>query len=159
MKQLINFVRKSTSKNIVFLPAIGIFAVIIGFVGVQAMANSHLPKTKKCQNVCVSLTTTGMSPNELAVKIGEFVQFNSADDQMHNISMGRGEDGSKGQNHEAHNAPHEHIGDYSSGDFGADEAWRVQFKKAGTYHLHDHYHPNLQIVIVVYDSNNPTTIQ
>lgn len=104
-------------------------------------ANSSSKKTsdQNCQaDQCVQLTSSGAVPNEIYVKLGTTVQFNSADGKTHSLSLGKGGEG------------HEHIGNFFSGDFGADEAWRVQFEKLGTFEFHDHYNPGISILVVVY---------
>lgn len=159
------------SRTPALLAGVVVFAAMIGFAGVRIMQPGNA-NAASCTGTCVEITAEGMNPDTLAVKVGDFVQFNTADGQMHNISLGAGagahveEDQEKGH-HEgketkgyvAHGAPHEHVGDYSSGDFGSGEAWKVQFKKAGTFRLHDHYNPNLEILVVVYEPGVTSQIQ
>lgn len=97
--------------------------------------------------VCVELTSNGAAPHTVAIKAGQHVQFNSADGQKHNLSLGKGGE------------EHQHSGPYYSGEFGADEAWKVQFKQDGTYQFHDHYNPKLSILIVVYEPGKDYTIR
>lgn len=153
MNQVLVALRKTT----ILLPLLAIVAGVISFMGVQALTSKSTASDTSCQGMCVALREDGMQPNELAVRVGEFVQFNSADGKRHNISIGEGAGDSHG--HEPHDMPHEHTEAYASGDFGADEAWRVQFKEPGTYQLHDHYNPKLNILVVVYNSNEPTAIR
>jgi len=142
MKPFIASIRSFIAAHLVLtMLLIGLTAGLVGFAGVRALTNK--PAATQCQGICVALREDGMYPNELAVKRGELVQFNSADGQSHNISEG---DGAHGDDH-----AHEHVGDYLSGEFGPDEAWRVQFNKAGTYKLHDHYNPKQSILVVVYE--------
>lgn len=91
-----------------------------------------------CQGTCVMLKADGAQPDSLSVKVGEFVQFNSADGKPHSLSLGKGGD------------EHEHKGPFTSGEFQADEAWRVQFKSPGTYTFHDHLNPAINILVVAY---------
>ncbi len=58
-----------------------------------------------------------------------------------------------------HDGSHKHTGTYISGDFKADEAWKVQFKEAGTFDFHDHYRPELHVTVVVYKSGGDHKIQ
>ena len=142
------------------LVLVAILATGMGFAVVQATSGSgKRVENSSCDGICVALRSDGMDPSELAVKVGQFVQFNSADGKSHNISQGKGADEGSAANHEdtdtdhgAHDSPHDHVGEYASGDFGADEAWRVQFNQIGTFRLHDHYNPDLNILVVVYDS-------
>lgn len=114
----------------------------------QKKSNSSVVKNR-CSSICVYLRSTGMDPDTLTVKVGETVQFNSSDWKVHNIGIGEGY-GEKSALHSEHSAKHEHIGDFESGDFKADEAWRISFKQVGTYKFHDHYNPAQNILIVVY---------
>lgn len=133
-------------KNSYLLPAIALIAGLISFMGVQAVAS---PKTSKinCQGICVSLKDDRMIPDEMSVKVGSYVQFNADDGLEHDISVGNG-----AEHHDTNASKdrHDHEGGYSSGHFGKGEAWRVQFKKAGVYKLHDHHHPKQRILVVVY---------
>lgn len=150
MKQtLVNF-KKTLSKTFVMLPVLAVLSGLIAFGAVSAFSGSKAPETN-CDGICVALTPEGMKPDELAVKVGEFVQFNSADGKRHNISLGEGAGGAEDSGHAAHKGKHEHTSGYASGDFEADEAWRVQFREPGTYYLHDHYNPKLNILVIVYE--------
>jgi plastocyanin len=150
--------KKLLSSNIFIFGVIVIISAVISFFGIQALSPKPAIATSDCNGICVSLTKSGMNPDALFVKVGDYVQFNSADGKKHNISIGNGSN-DHGGGHEAHESAHDHVGDYSSGDFGADEAWRVQFKKPGTYNLHDHYNPKLFITVVVYEPGADTTIR
>ncbi len=114
--------------------------------------------TKKCEvEICVEITKDGIVPDVISVKVGEYVQFNSADGQKHNISNGKGADVSaEGIGRDEHEVPHEHVGAYASGEFQADEAWRVQFKEKGTIKLHDHFNPKQYIAVIVYQPSTDT---
>lgn len=144
---------KILSKNTVLLPLIGLLALGVGFVGTSVLSEKSYPKGTGCTGICVALTPQGMEPNELAVKTGDYVQFNSADGKKHNISLGEGAGGTEDPDHSPHAGKHEHRASLSSGDFAADEAWRIQFKEPGTFELHDHYNPDLNILIIVYEDS------
>lgn len=144
---------KLFSKQFITQPFMLIIFAAIGIgIGVATTLVSAEPTTKttNCPAPCVVLKSDGMYPNELAVKVGETVQFNAADGQKHNIAEGDGQ-----HNHTGHNDPshHDHVGGFVSGEFQADEAWRVTFKKPGTYKLHDHYNPKQNILVVVYEES------
>ncbi len=155
MKSLMKVIRQNTGALLVLVAVVSIGA---GFLGINSLTKNSKAVANDCQGLCVSISPEGMQPNELAVKTGEFVQFNSADGKTHNLAFGGGTSSSVHEGNETdgngHDASHDHDSSYSSGDFGADEAWRVQFKNAGTFRFHDHYNPDLEILIVVYD---PTT--
>lgn len=148
MKRLQRLSKYFARNTVLTMAIVGITAGALSFGVIRSFANDKT-SVNNCQVICVSLRPDGMYPDELAVKRGQIVQFNSADGQYHNISEG---DGAHGSDH-AHdsNHPHEHVGDYLSGEFGPDEAWKVQFNKVGTYKLHDHYNPKQSILVVVYD--------
>lgn len=117
-----------------------VLSLTLGFFLSFSLANrsSITSKTDNCSDVCVKLLTEGASPDSVAIEVGQFIQFNSEDGNSHNLSLGKG----------GHD--HEHSGDYYSGEFGADEGWRVQFKEEGTYFFHDHLNPNINVLVVVY---------
>ncbi|MDQ3065148.1 MAG: hypothetical protein M3Q36_02660 [bacterium] len=157
MKTLVNNLKNNTLTLMILIAAV---AMIGGFLGMRALAQNNKPvQASSCIGTCVELTAGGISQNEIAVKIGEYVQFNSADGQTHNFALGEGTDESKQDAHDEHGASHDHNGSYSSGDFGADEAWRVQFNQVGTYRLHDHHNPELEILVVVYDPSNQSSVR
>lgn len=91
------------------------------------------------------------TPNTLAVKVGEYVQFNSNDGRQHQIAQGKGHDFGE---------DHEHTeGGLESGTFAADEAFKVQFKQRGTYFFHDNLNPKISISVVVYDPEHPAELK
>lgn len=92
----------------------------------------------------VSLINDQAEPNELVMKVGEEVQFNTKDNQQHVISEGKGNDYG-----EKHN--HIEVGTTSDSQvFAAGEAYRIKISKPGTYYFHDDLHPNIYISILVY---------
>ena len=137
--------KKLPKYSAVQLIAVAILTGIIGFTIVTKFsAERSAVVSNMCHGICVNLTKDGINPDTLAVKIGEYVQFNSADGQEHDIGFG------SGTNDARHETEHEHIGQLESGNFKADEGWRVQFNTVGTYEFHDHYNPKQNILIVVY---------
>lgn len=131
--------KRSLTKTSSLLVAIAIVGALSGFFAVKTFLGPNVSAEPCKQMVCVELTADGASPDTLAVLAGGYVQFNSADGKKHSLSLGKGGD------------EHSHSGPFSSGDFSADEAWKVQFKEPGTYHFHDHYNPELNVLIVVYE--------
>lgn len=88
----------------------------------------------------VRLLPNHAEPDTLSVAVGDIVEFASRDGQYHNIRHVTGEDISV----------HEHAGAvYSSGVFGPDEAYRIEFKKPGQFNFHDHLNPTITIRITV----------
>lgn len=114
-----------------------------GFMIARQVALDAKPKnaaqTSACAvAACVALKAEAADPDTLTIKVGDSVQFNSADGQSHSLSLGLGGEG------------HQHTGPFSSGEFQADEAWRVQFNQPGTYKFHDHKNPKINILVVTY---------
>jgi plastocyanin len=138
---------RKLSKNTHFLLiTLMFFGATIGFFGVNMSKSISSTTTSSCNGICVALKPSGIEPDELAVKVGETVQFNSADGAKHNLVEGSGQ-----ENHSPKH--HDNNGGFVSGEFAADEAWRMQFQKAGTYRLHDQYNPSQNILIVVYEES------
>lgn len=138
----------SSNKRLILLAVIAITAGLLGFMGTKSLKGRQVAATYTCgDSTCVRLTAAGAQPDTLAIEAGTFVRFNSADGQKHSLSLGRG-----GEEH-GHNGP------FSSGDFAADEAWKVQFKDKGTYLFHDHYNPKINVLIVVYEPDGDNTIR
>jgi plastocyanin len=146
MKTFVRRIIRSKPALLVLVAIIGISAGLTGTRLAYAMGNDRPQEADSCQGVCVELRNGGMVPNELAIEAGQSVQFNSADGKKHNIAEGQG-----AGNHGHETSGHEHDGASLSGDFGTDEAWRVKFDKPGTYRFHDHYSPEQNILIVVYE--------
>lgn len=117
-------------------------AVLIGFGAMYGLAAKNTPNRRqavcKDKDICVSLLADKASPETLTISVGSYVQFNSADGKSHNLSVGKGGE------------DHDHGGKFSSGEFKADEGWRVQFNEEGTYFFHDHLNPKINILVVVY---------
>lgn len=114
---------------------------ILGIVGASGYFGNTPPRVSASMHM-VSLLKDRIEPNTVLVKQGEFVQFNSKDGKSHHLSPGKGK---------ASNDGHEHAGmGLESGVFGSDEAYRVQFKKPGTYEFHDHNNPKLRVTVVAY---------
>lgn len=99
------------------------------------------PIQTQCDGTCVAVYDGYASPDTLAVKNGEFVQFNSADGKRHNLTIGGGDD-----THHSANV----VEEFTSGDFEGDEGWRVQFKKDGAYSFKDKYNSGTRINVIVY---------
>jgi plastocyanin len=88
----------------------------------------------------VSLLKDKADPDIVLIKVGDYVQFNSKDGKNHDLEQGHGE---------AYGDVHQHIDSAAgSGNFKADEAYKVQFKKVGIFEFHDHYNPKIHITVV-----------
>lgn len=147
MKAAQRFVHKQT----IILVAIALLASFISFSVVKAISvnNSHknTSSVPACKDTCVSLYEDKASPNTIAVAVGSYVQFNSKDGKTHDLSLGAGGE------------EHQHMGKFQSGEFKADEGWRVQFKNEGTFTFHDHYNPKVNIVVIVYTPGKDYKVQ
>lgn len=130
---------KNISTKILLSAAI---AVIIGFGGSYAFISAQTNDIQASGvAVEVDLNKSLTEPETIAIKTGQTVMFNSIDGRTHNMSLGEGGD------------DHNHYGPFSSGDFGTGEAWKVSFSEPGTFFFHDHYNPDINILVVVYDNS------
>lgn len=138
----------TTSKQSKLILA-GLFVgiLLIAFTATFLFTSKRSGAKTDCQGVCVALQEKEASPSTITVTPGTYVQFNSADGKKHSLSLGGG-----GEHHE-------HKGSFSSGTFQADEAWRVQFKEEGSYKFHDHYNPNINVLVVVYTTGKTYQIE
>jgi len=86
----------------------------------------------------IGLYSDRADPGEVYLKVGQVLQFNTKDGKTHRIALGEG------------GTDHEHLSSTNSGNFGADEGWRVRFDNVGTFYFHDHLNPNINVLVVVY---------
>ena len=124
--------------------AVGGFIIALYFSGAthQSARTSGIMDSEGNVITNVALQDNKATPDTVTVLVGNTVQFNSADNKKHNMAEGEGS---------AAGHVHDHESSYQSGDFGAKEAWRVRFKKAGNYFFHDHYNPDINVLVVVYE--------
>ncbi len=140
--------RFKLSKPIVMVAVLFAATMATGFV--VAQASNHRTVTAASSHV-VQLLSDHASPSVIAITKGDYVQFSSRDGQVHNIGQGKGDDEVHQQ---AHADTHDHTaGGKESGNFGAGEAYRVQFNQTGTYSFHDHLHPKISVTVVVYEQH------
>ena len=154
MKNVALLKRFSQAKYLV--AGVAVLALGIGYTSARTYATKPTQKRSSCSDTCVSIRADGFSQTELSIKVGTFVEFRSADGRTHDLALGGGTEHITSAHTELEqttsNHPHDHIEGTDSGEFGADEAWKVQFKKAGTYVIHDHLHPELNILVIAYES-------
>lgn len=173
--------KKATKKHkrvkgkhlLVIVPAVALVAAFGVGLGARMLAGSDgatrssSSYSERCDGHCVDLAAGKAAPSSLSVPVGEYVQFNNSDGGEYNISLGRGtdthaaagEDADKTDDHgdshaeesEDTSKDHDHDKRFVSGDIGEGKAWRVQMKQAGTYYFHDHYDPDLTILVVAYE--------
>lgn len=143
--------------------AILLIAVVASFSAMYVFSSQdQVSANQACEvDICVDITENGMQPGEIAVKTGQYVQFNTKDDRSHSLSLGNGtshgekshdEDtaDSEADSHDSDHS-HEHLGSLQSGKFGPGEGWKVQFTEPGTFVIHDHNYPENSILVVVYN--------
>jgi plastocyanin len=112
------------------------------FGGLAIVHHSSAQSASSQEGTVVLLRDSKAVPDTVTVKVGQTVQFNSADGKSHDIASGPG-------GHE-----HEHTAGIRSGKFSADEGWKVTFSKPGTYYFHDHLNPEISILVVAYNPSN-----
>ncbi|CAN5150290.1 hypothetical protein BH11PAT1_BH11PAT1_7930 [soil metagenome] len=88
----------------------------------------------------VELESKRANPDIVLVRKGEYVQFESKDGKIHDISLGHGD---------GFGDTHEHEKGFESGPFAKDEAYKVQLNKVGIFDFHDHLHPDIHITVIV----------
>jgi plastocyanin len=137
---------KAIDKKLVLILTVSLMLGVLASISGYNYANSKNKNQSYSSNCdadyCVSLASEGAIPGEVSVEKGSTVLFNSADGKSHSLSLGQGGE------------EHNHRGPFNSGEFQADEAWKAQFSKVGTYFFHDHYNPEINVLVVVYDSDN-----
>jgi plastocyanin len=137
-------------KKYLLIISVLVLALSGGVAGYQLADGAQIPDAVSTnRRSTVALYTDRALPDALAIKVGETVSFSSADESSHSLSLGGGThgvvEGSKADGH-----THQHVGDFSSGQFARDEAWEATFSQPGTYEFHDHLHPDLRITVIVY---------
>lgn len=129
--------------------AVALGAAGVGFALAQRRQSPQAAQTHKTSASEVLLYKDKAVPDALTVKRGETVRFVSRDEASHSLSLGGGQHGlGEGKTNDGHT--HQHVGDFSSGEFASDEEWQTTFSQAGTYELHDHLHPGVRVTLVVY---------
>lgn len=120
-------------------------AILAGLISYSLARSNSSPIQNKTASsaensiIQVSLFSDHADPDTLSVKEGRTIQFNNKDGKKHFLTSGEG------------GKDHQHVeGGFESGEFGTNEAWKATFHKKGTYTFHDHNHPLINILIVVY---------
>lgn len=144
--------RKLVNNQKTLIIVLFVLASLSGFGLVYAISsndNDQVGKQAACQaqDTCVALNADKASPDSVAIERGGYVQFNSADGKSHNLSLGKGGE------------EHNHKGKFHSGEFKADEGWRVQFSDEGSFFFHDHLNPNINVLVVVYEQGKQYKIE
>jgi plastocyanin len=141
--------------GIIFIVSLAVGAVIFIATATSPRSSGEVVVAGASSDASVHMVALGPNdaadPNTLAIKVGEYIQFNSNDGKQHQIAQGKGHDFGE---------DHEHIeGGLESGTFAADEAFKVQFKQQGTYFFHDNLNPSITISVVVYDPEHPLELK
>lgn len=148
---------KFINKSNIIIALITVFAGVTGFGVVYTLTKINsaglITSSIACEQhvICVALKVDHAEPDAITVPVGEYVQFNSADNKTHSLASGSGDS--------LHDGSHQHTGTHLSGDFKADEGWKVQFSAKGTYEFHDHYNPEIFVTVVVYQSGGDYKIK
>ncbi len=137
-------------KDKIVIASIFVFFVTGGIVfslynqGVLFASQTTTPAEQKKGNgvTMVALKNDKAVPDAVAIKVGEYVQFNSKDGKSHEIASGTGDGYGNAHGHDQSGV--------DSGVFGADEAYKLQFKKTGTYEFHDNKNPKIFVTVIVY---------
>lgn len=127
--------------NLLIILAIFVLSGMVSYLVAGSGDNQANGSREKCPvDHCVYLSgKTSDQQQAIVVEKGQTVQFSVADGKKHSLSQGQG------------GSEHGHTGSFSSGDFGAGEAWEVQFREDGSYVFHDHYNPEINIGVAVYE--------
>ena len=134
---------------------ISIFLIVFGITSTTVLLfsqkilspNSNISNQKIIH--AVDLTSIGFSPNELFIKMGEYVQFNAKGGKKHIISEGR----TNPTEISATDVSHNHDGsstNIKSPEFDSAEGYLVEFKQKGTFYFQDNNYHNEYILIVIY---------
>lgn len=139
--EYLNSIKKSKKQILAFV-GLALLAGVISFslAKNQTTKNTQNSVATGANNVVqVSLLNDHADPDSLSIKVGQTVQFNSKDKHSHFLTSGEG------------GSDHQHDkGGFESGEFGADQAWKATFNKKGTYTVHDHNYPSINVLVVVY---------
>lgn len=129
-----------------------VFLVIASITFFVFTRRSNSPTTSIEKISYINLYSDKFSPNTLAIKINESVEFDSKDGGKHTIVQGKGDGMQDIHNHDSNSS-------LQSKEFNSDEGYRVNFKQVGTYFFSDTKITNDYVTVVVYDPVNPAKIQ
>ncbi len=127
--------------------------VVMGLVGFGIAFGLSLKNHKAAGSACprgetcIRLLGKTASPDVITIQPGTFVRFNSADGGKHSIAL----------EHAA--VQHFDNSEFHSGEFAKDEAWRIQFKRTGTYTFRDELNPDVEINVIVYTKGKYHKVQ
>ncbi len=136
--------KAGSAKRFKIVIAALVIVIGLGSFGIAYALGQHNGNSNAatCQGSCIYLRSEGATPDTMTVTAGSSVEFTAADGKKHNLSLVE-------HGHGGDSAAHEDAA-YQSGDFAADEAWRVQFKQDGTFTFVDKYNPKTKISVLVY---------
>jgi plastocyanin len=140
------YLQKPTLLIVAIIVVMGLAGFGIAF-GLSQKNNKTAASACPQGETCISLLGKTASPDVITIQPGTFVRFNSADGGKHSIAL----------EHAA--AQHNDDSEYHSGEFAKDEAWRVQFKKDGTYTFRDELNPDVKINVIVYTEGKDYKVQ
>ncbi len=158
---------KSMTKSKMMLLGVAVLVGLASFGVAYAMSQrggaAKTATTATCKGNCVYLKADGASPDIVTVTAGSFVEFVAADGKSHNIAAVEHDRNDKAEHtdeadHADKTGGHNDLG-YKSGEFAADEAWRVQFKKDGAYTFADKLNPKIHVNVIVYTEGKEYKVQ
>lgn len=156
---------------------VGVIILAFGFsAAVTALVttnnrNNQLQAETTNQIVEVNLFENEVLPATVTLKVGQKMRINNKDSVARELFLGSGtahdaphddnevshsdeiphdESDAHSDNHKK-DASHDHASGFSTGEFNPDEAWEGSFSEPGTYFLHDHENPDINILLVVYN--------
>ncbi len=158
---------KNLLKNKAFIIAtffviMGISAGITGYVTARNESARAQSQKSNSELITIDLFESSASLETITAKVGQTIQVNNKSSYSRELSLGSGNAAHESErgdekNQERHDETmegHDHQSGFSSGMFEPDEAWQATFQEPGTYFLHDHANPDLNILVVVYESSN-----
>lgn len=156
-----------------FFVLMSVSAGITGYLTARNESGQAQSDSVGQQVTSIDLYESSVSADTVVLKVGETVQVNNKSGFSRELSLGSGNAGhdsehtdkksaednaesesdshSENDEHKNSEHSHDHTDGFSSGLFGPDEAWRASFQEPGTYFLHDHANPEVNILVVVYE--------
>ena len=160
-----------------FFALMSMSAVITGFLTARNESGQAQSESNSSTVTSIDLFESSVSKDTIVLEVGQTMQVNNKSSYLRELSLGSGNAGhapenseeaqedyleegesdtheDKSHKQEESKHAHDHTDGFSSGLFGPDEAWKATFQEPGTYFLHDHTNPEVNILVVVYEKTN-----
>lgn len=160
-----------------FFVLMSMSAVITGFLTARNESGQAQSESNSSTVTSIDLFESSVSKDTIVLEVGQTVQVNNKSSYLRELSLGSGNAGhapenseeaqedyleeresdtheDKSHKQEESKHAHDHTDGFSSRLFGPDEAWKATFQEPGTYFLHDHANPEVNILVVVYEKTN-----